>query len=59
MTFKINGNVKWVAWGIGLLIAGLLGFADLKGDVREVTTRVEVQYEAILRELTDIKARLP
>ena len=59
MTFKVNGNLKWVAWGMGLLIAGLLGFADLKGDVREVTTRVEVQYQAILRELNDIKDRLP
>lgn len=59
MTFKINGNVKWVVWGVGLLIAGLLGFADLKSDVRVVEERVEVQYEAILRELNDIKARLP
>ena len=59
MTFKINGNVKWVAWGIGLLVAGLLGFADLKSDVKAVETRVEVQYDAILRELNDIKARLP
>ncbi len=59
MTFKINGDLKWVAYFMTLLIAGLLGFADLKSDVSAVETRVEVQYQAILRELNDIKDRLP
>ena len=55
---KLNGYFKYVVWLIPLLVAGLLAFTNLKGDVQALETKVDVQYEAILRELQHINNRL-
>ena len=60
---KLNGYFKWVALFLSISLGGIGAFYHLKGTVRVVEAsvealedRVEVQYRAILRELTDIKA---
>lgn len=60
---KLNGYFKWVALFLSISLGGIGAFYHLKGTVRVVEasvealeSRVEVQYRAILRELTDIKA---
>ena len=59
---KLNGYFKWVALFLSISLGGIGAFYHLKGTVRVVEAsvealedRMEVQYRAILRELTDIK----
>ena len=59
---KLNGYFKWVALFLSIGLGGIGAFYHLKGTVRVVEAsvealedRMEVQYRAILRELTDIK----
>ena len=57
-----DGLFRWAVLFIPAILGGIGGFFHLKSDVRVVKSsvealedKVEVQYKAILRELTDIK----
>ena len=59
---KLNGYFKWVVLLLPFVVAGPVGFFNVKSDVREVESsvqalesRVELQYQNILRELDTIK----
>ena len=59
---KLNGYFKWVALLLSIGLGGAGAFFVLKTDVRVVEanvraleSRVEIQYQAILRELETIK----
>ena len=60
---RVNGGYfKWVVLLLPIVLAALVGFFNVKSDVRVVEAsvmalegRVEVQYQAILRELETIK----
>ena len=52
---RLNGAFKWIALFISLSVGGLAAFYHLKGDVQALETKVDVQYQAILRELNTIK----
>ena len=59
---KVNGYFKWVVLLLPIVLAALVGFFNVKSDVRVVEAsvvalegRVEIQYQAILRELETIK----
>jgi hypothetical protein len=52
---RINGAFKWVALLLPFVVAGALGLFKLNGDVQVLETKVDVQYQAILRELNTIK----
>ena len=59
---RANGYFKWVVLLLPIVLAALVGFFNVKSDVRVVEAsvvalegRVEIQYQAILRELETIK----
>ena len=60
---RVNGGYfKWVVLLLPIVLAALVGFFNVKSDVRVVEAsvvalegRVEIQYQAILRELETIK----
>ena len=59
---RVNGYFKWVVLLLPIVLAALVGFFNVKSDVRVVEAsvvalegRVEIQYQAILRELETIK----
>ena len=59
---RVNGYFKWVVLLLPIVLAALVGFFNVKSDVRDVETsvmaledRVELQYKTILRELDAIK----
>lgn len=62
---KLNGYFKWVALLLSIGLSGAGAFFVLKSDVRVVEAniealedRVDVQYQAILRELKFIRERV-
>ena len=52
---RLNGSFKWVALLLPFILAGLAAFFHLKGDVKALETKVDIQYQNILRELDTIK----
>lgn len=52
---KLNGYYKWIALFLPLAIGALAGFVRHETKLHSLETKVDVQYQAILRELTDIK----
>jgi hypothetical protein len=57
-----DGLVQWAYLFVPTVLGGIGAFFHLKGDVRVVKSnvtaledRMDLQYKAILRELTDIK----
>ena len=55
MSTRLNGAFKWVALFVSLSLGGLAAFYHLKGDVQALETKVDIQYQNILRELDTIK----
>ncbi|KKN37997.1 hypothetical protein LCGC14_0757620 [marine sediment metagenome] len=62
---KLNGYFKWVALLLSIGLSGAGAFFVLKSDVRVVEANIEaladkvdVQYQAILRELKFIRERV-
>lgn len=67
LTGRLNGWTKALALFLPLAIAGLIAWGSLKSDVRHIEAAnvthatketVAVQYDAILRELRTMNARL-
>ncbi len=52
---RLNGAFKWAALLLPIVVAGAIALVNLKGDVQALETKVDVQYQAILRELNTIK----
>ncbi len=62
---KLNGHFKWIALLLSIGLSGAGAFFVLKSDVRVVEANIEaledkvdVQYQAILRELKFIRERV-
>ena len=64
---RLNGWAKALALFLPLLVAGLIAFGSLKSDVQHAEAAiynaatqktVDVQYEAILRELRSLNDRM-
>jgi len=52
---KLNGYFKWIVLLLPLILGAAAGFMRHEAKLKSLETKVDVQYQAILRELTDIK----